>query len=87
MHFETEEAIMHRLGYPHIASHVQEHRSFTQRYLRLADDIAHQRHSRLYLGFQIQLFLFDWFANHTTRTDRYLTRFIASQADGTATTA
>ncbi len=65
---------------------VQEHRSFTQRYLRLADDIAHQRHSRLYLGFQIQLFLFDWFANHTTRTDRYLTRFIASQADGTATT-
>ena len=87
MHFETEEAIMQRLGYPHIASHVQEHRSFTQRYLRLADDIAHQRHSRLYLGFQIQLFLFDWFANHTTRTDRYLTRFIASQTDGTATTA
>ena len=29
------------------------------------------------------MFLFDWFANHTTRTDRYLTRFIASQAEAT----
>jgi hemerythrin len=81
MHFETEEVIMHRIHYPHLAAHVQEHRSFTQRYLCLADDIAQQRHSRLYLGFQIQLFLFDWFANHTTRTDRYLTRFIANQTD------
>ncbi|MDP2417280.1 MAG: bacteriohemerythrin [Hydrogenophaga sp.] len=87
MHFETEEAMMHRLNYPHLAAHVQEHRSFTQRYLRLADDIAQQRHARLYLGFQIQLFLFDWFANHTTRTDRYLTRFIASQAGSTAVSA
>ena len=87
MHFETEEVIMQRLRYPHIAAHVQEHRSFIQRYLRLADDIAQQRHTSLYLGFQIQLFLFDWFANHTTRTDRYLTRFIANQACSTAVSA
>jgi hemerythrin len=79
MHFETEESIMRRLNYPHTAAHVQEHRSFTDRYLQLVDDIAQQRHSRLYLGFQIQLFLFDWFVNHTTRTDRHLNRFIASQ--------
>jgi hemerythrin len=81
MHFETEEGIMRRLNYPHIAAHIQEHRSFTQRYLRLADEIAQQCHSRLYLGFRIQLFLFDWFANHTTRTDKHLNRFIASQVD------
>ena len=87
MHFETEEAIMHSIHYPHLAAHVQEHRSFVQRYLRLADDIAQQRHARLYLGFQIQLFLFDWFANHTTRTDRFLSRYIASHNDSPAGSA
>lgn len=30
----------------------------------------------LYLGFRIRLFLFDGFANHTTRTDRHLGQFM-----------
>ena len=76
-HFETEEAMMRGVHYPLTASHVHEHRSFVERYQRLAADIAAQRSDPLYLGFQIQLFLFDWFANHSTKTDRHLGRFMA----------
>lgn len=75
-HFETEEAMMRKANYPLIAAHVREHRSFVERYLHLSADIAAQRSDPLYLGFQIQLFLFDWFANHSTRTDRHLGRFM-----------
>lgn len=77
-HFETEEAMMHATHYPLTAVHVREHRSFVERYLRLSSDITTQRSDPLYLGFQIQLFLFDWFANHSTKTDRHLGRFMAS---------
>jgi len=78
-HFETEEAMMRKAHYPLMAAHVREHRSFVERYLHLAADIAVQRSDPLYLGFQIQLFLFDWFANHSTRTDRHLGRFMESR--------
>ena len=76
-HFETEEAMMRETRYPLMAAHVREHRSFVERYQRLAADIVAQRSDPLYLGFQIQLFLFDWFANHSTKTDRHLGRFMA----------
>jgi hemerythrin len=77
-HFETEEAMMRAVDYPLMAGHVREHQTFVERYQRLAADITVQRHDLLYLGFQIQLFLFDWFANHSTKTDRHLGRFIAN---------
>jgi len=83
-HFDTEEAMMRKVEYPLLASHLQEHHSFVQRYERLAADIAAQRSDPLYLGFQIQLFLFDWFVNHTTKTDRHLGRFIASRSRSTS---
>jgi hemerythrin len=76
-HFDTEEAMMRETHYPLMAAHVREHRSFVERYRRLSADIAAQRSDPLYLGYQVQLFLFDWFANHSTKTDRHLGRFMA----------
>lgn len=90
-HFQHEEALMRAASYPMLEDHLNEHRNFGARFSRLKADIASGLHEPLYLGFQIQLFLFDWFANHTTRTDRHLGKFLRAReaesdsrkADGT----
>jgi len=45
---------------------------------RLGGEIAAGR-PRLHLVFQIQVFLLDWFANHSTGTDRHLVRWLSAQ--------
>ena len=70
---------MRETSYPMLDEHINEHRNFGARFLRLKADIAGGQHDPLYLGFQIQLFLFDWFANHTMRTDRHLGRYLRSR--------
>lgn len=78
-HFDNEEQHMREVGYPLLADHVHEHRTFVERFLRLKSDIASGSHDPLYLGFRIQLFLFDWFANHITKIDRHLGKFIRAK--------
>lgn len=80
-HFECEEKIMLELAYPLMSDHVREHKKLIEHFLRLKDQITGGLHDPLYLGFQVQLFLFDWFANHTTKTDRHLGKFIRANAD------
>ena len=70
---------MREASYPLLEDHLNEHRNFGARFVRLKADIASGLHEPLYLGFQIQLFLFDWFANHTTRTDRHLGKFLLAR--------
>lgn len=79
-HFATEERIMRELNYPLTGDHVREHQRLIQQFIRLKGEITSGIHDPLYLGFRVQLFLFDWFANHTTKTDRHLGRFIRSLA-------
>ncbi len=79
-HFESEENIMRRLDYPLMNEHVHEHQKLIEKFLRLKGEITSGTHDPLYLGFRVQLFLFDWFANHTTKTDRHLGRFIRTNA-------
>jgi hemerythrin len=67
---------MRDLAYPLMGDHVREHQKFIEQFIRLKGDIMGGLHDPLYLGFQIQLFLCDWFANHTTKTDRHLGKFI-----------
>jgi hemerythrin len=84
-HFATEEGVMRELAYPLMNDHVYEHQRLIEQFLRLKGEITSGQHDPLYLGFQVQLFLFDWFANHTTKTDRHLGKFIRSlgrSADG-----
>ena len=80
-HFGTEEALMGRHGYPFAAEHVREHENFVAFMRRLAGEIAAGR-PRLHLVFRIQVFLLDWFANHSTGTDRHLARWLAAQGAG-----
>jgi hemerythrin len=75
-HFGSEERIMREINYPFINEHIQEHQKFIQEFIRLKNNIISGLHDPLYLSFQIQLLMFDWFANHTTKTDRHLGRFI-----------
>jgi hemerythrin len=79
-HFGSEERMMHKFHYPMMGDHVQEHRKFIKEFIRLKENITSGLHDPLYLGFQIQLMMFDWFANHTTKTDRHLGKFILAQA-------
>ena len=78
-HFGTEEALMARHGYPFTAEHLREHENFVAFLRRLAGQVAAGR-PRLHLVFQIQIFLLDWFANHSTGTDRHLVRWLRTQA-------
>ncbi len=78
-HFGTEEQMMHESHYPLTGDHIHEHRKFIKEFVRVKDNITSGLHDPLYLGFQIQLLMFDWFANHTTKTDRHLGRFILAQ--------
>jgi hemerythrin len=78
-HFGSEERIMREINYPFINEHIQEHQKFIQEFIRLKNNIISGLHDPLYLSFQIQLLMFDWFANHTTKTDRHLGRFVRSQ--------
>ncbi len=77
-HFGTEEGLMARHGYPFAAEHLREHQNFVAFFKRLAGQIAADR-PRLHLIFQIQVFLLDWFGNHSTGTDRHLVRWLSTQ--------
>lgn len=83
-HFGNEERLMHDLHYPLMGDHVQEHRKFVKEFLRLKENIVGGLHDPLYLGFQIQLLMFDWFINHTSKTDRHLGKFILAQREAEA---
>jgi hemerythrin len=69
---------MGRTGYPFTAEHVREHQNFVGFFRRLAREIAAGR-PRFHLVFQVQVFLLDWFANHSTGTDRHLARWLRTQ--------
>jgi hemerythrin len=77
-HFGTEEALMARHAYPFTAEHLREHENFVAFLRRLAGQVAAGR-PRLHLVFQVQVFLLDWFANHSTGTDRHLVRWLRAQ--------
>ena len=79
-HFDMEVRIMRELAYPLMGDHVHEHQELIKQFIRLKGEITGGLRDPLYLGFQIQLFLSDWFANHTTKTDRHLGRFIRDNA-------
>lgn len=71
-HFQTEEALMARTGYPLAAEHHQEHVRFVERFAELAREVERGAHEPLSLLFRIQLGMIDWVITHTTGTDQHL---------------
>lgn len=78
-HFATEERLMAANDYPLAAQHLLAHRRFEYYLARLDAEIRSGRHEALFLKFRIQLFLMDWFANHSTGTDRHLAKFLMAR--------
>jgi hemerythrin len=78
-HFGTEERLMAEHGYPFGAGHVVEHRNFVAFYERLRGEILSGELEQLFLVFRAQVFLLDWFATHSTGTDRHLTRWLRAR--------
>jgi len=71
-HFLSEENLMLDVGYPHLAHHKQEH----QMLLSQLDDKVHEYVSQEISMKDIGGFLFEWFAFHTTNSDKQLVQYI-----------
>jgi hemerythrin-like metal-binding protein len=77
-HFGMEAELMRSSGYPLAPAHMREHRSFVEHFQRLRREIASGRHEEPFLVFLVQILLVDWFAHHSTGTDRHLARYLRS---------
>jgi hemerythrin len=75
-HFATEERLMRESGYPFREQQRREHGAFIRYFGELRSEIDSGTHDPTYLAFRVQLFLIDWFVNHTSRTDRHLAHYL-----------
>ena len=66
-HFLHEEALMERIGYPHIAEHRSEHSTLRARVLSLQQRAAA---GETEMTVEAMRFLVEWLAGHTTTSDR-----------------
>jgi hemerythrin len=76
-HFGKEEAVMDRFDYPLRRQHKLEHLRYADALQRFAAELKEGSHDPLLVTFRANLFLVDWFVNHTTGTDRQLGHFLA----------
>jgi hemerythrin-like metal-binding protein len=76
--FRLEEDLMQRQDYPFLDDHMHEHRKFREYFTAFRDRIEAGSPDPTILLFRAQLLLLDWFANHTTRSDRHLGRYLAA---------
>lgn len=74
-HFCSEENIMIDLEYPDFAQHKNEHKML----LHELDSIIHEFKEREVQLTEIVLFMFRWFAAHTSNSDKKLSAYIKSK--------
>ncbi len=76
-HFRYEEDLMKAHKYPFIDLQKQQHRKFTQQFVRFKQEIRTlDNTNRNFILFRLQVLLVDWLVNHTLKTDRHLGRYI-----------
>jgi adenylate cyclase len=78
MLFQLEEELMRQHTYPFVSDHLHEHKKFGEYFAVFSGAIEKGSYDPTILLFRAQLILLDWFANHTTRSDRHLGRFLQS---------
>jgi hemerythrin len=71
-HFFSEENIMLRAGYPDYVEHQQKHVEL----LAILEDRVHAYATDRISLEAVVVFMFDWFAMHTTQTDKKLGKFL-----------
>lgn len=76
-HFKDEEDIMEKQGYPFQDVQKDQHERFTERLVRLKQEMQESDGSdRHFLLFKIQILVVDWLVHHTCGADRHLGRFL-----------
>ena len=76
VHFQTEETLMEKRGYPFTTEHKNQHRIFYKCFLNLKSEMDDASLDRVFLSFRTQIFLVDWLINHSTKTDKHLGKFL-----------
>lgn len=66
-HFEYEEELLNRTGFPASAAHEREHASLRSRVVEMQERVAR---GEMVLGVEVMDFLRDWLVNHIMGSDR-----------------
>ena len=77
-HFYSEENLMLRVGYPDYADHQRKHAEL----LALLDERIHAYTTDRIDLEAVVVYMFDWFAMHTTKMDKKLGKYIESVQRG-----
>lgn len=81
-HFETEEALMRRTGYPDRDAHVREHRAFTATFNRLVAAFARYGSDDGRVASQVEQEVTQWLERHVATSDMALGEFLRTLGDG-----
>jgi hemerythrin len=74
-HFEAEETLMREVGYPGLASHIEEHREFQRTFDSLASHWKAEGGTAA-VCMALQGFLDGWLARHVTDSDQRVGEFL-----------
>ncbi|MBF0379692.1 MAG: bacteriohemerythrin, partial [Magnetococcales bacterium] len=72
-HFNAEEALMKKHGYPHIEQHIKQHNGLNKHIDTLQNDITARKSS--YIA-TLESFLIDWLQNHINKEDLKYKNFL-----------
>lgn len=81
-HFGLEYRLMAKHRYTFMYEHLREHRSFSEHFDKIRAELEAGQHETQFMVFLVQIFLVDWFANHSTGTDRHLAKYLKRLWDG-----
>jgi len=70
--FGAEEALMRHHAYPMQLEHQYEHQKFYEYLADFSTQVSDKQQDWTVLRFRAQLILLDWFASHTTKSDRHM---------------
>ncbi len=73
VHFENEEALMERHGYPLLGVHKKEHETFVE---KLIEYLKKRKNGELTLSVAIPRFLKEWLIGHIAGSDKECARFL-----------
>ena len=76
-HFQMEEKLLHRMGYPGLKEHAKEHQGFVQQVFQLKEQYDRSQHSPEVLKELLPL-LSNWLTCHILQTDKAYAKYLFS---------
>ena len=76
-HFDCEEELMRKVGYPGLAAHQREHEGYRRRVRAL---IAHVRSAEAVLTLPLAAFVSEWIQDHILGSDRQIAAWLRRSA-------